>query len=315
MGVGLAADYDGVFEVFVEEEEQERADYIEQRKPKRLCDRALEMTRQSETAADEARIDSFFSDEKDGMKRWEAFCRLIKNGFEWRPHLFQMNFFRQCISPAVAQAVVGPDWRTYGPALCEKNGWNHIVKRAIGSGPRREGKSVIVSIVIAALAIVLRCTISVFSTGKRASHGLRDYVINNLRNSGREDRIATKGSGSERVKVYVGIYHNTFKASELNFYPANEKIATAASDGDVFAFCIVVFVVSRIGGGLHRQESKRTLLLLLHVPQPPEAGRRSSSSRPRLCGTQRFWCLDLFDSKSDFYFISFLVWYIYKYTP
>lgn len=227
MGVGLVAEYDGAFDIFVEREENERAEYVEQHKPKRLCDRALEMTRRTDAEAESNKASSFFSDEKDGLKRWEAFQSLVKSGFPWKPHVFQMRFFKECISPAVAQAVVGPDWRTYGPGLCEKYGWNHIVKRAIGSGPRREGKTVIVSVVIAALAIVLRCVISVFSTGKRASQGLRDYVVNNYKNSGREDRLPMRGTGgAEKVKVYVGIHANTFVMSELNFYPANEKIAS-----------------------------------------------------------------------------------------
>lgn len=224
MVCGYVSSYGGAYEVFVEKYEKEQAEYIEERLPKRLVDRALENSRR---AAIEDKADaptSFYSDEKDGLKRWQAFLWLLKN-LSWKLHEFQRKFFTHAIAPAVAQSIIGPDWPTYGPGLSEKHGWNHIVKRAIGSGPRREGKSVVVSVVIAALALVTRCVICVFSTGRRASDGLRDYVINNYRNSGRTDRIASRGLTSETIHIFTGIHGKTGEMSTLRFFPAAEKIA------------------------------------------------------------------------------------------
>jgi hypothetical protein len=224
MVCGYVSSYGGAYEVFVEKYEKEQAEYVEERLPKRLADRALENSRR---AAIEDKADaptSFYSDEKDGLKRWQAFLWLLKN-LSWKLHEFQRKFFTHAIAPAVAQSIIGPDWPTYGPGLSEKHGWNHIVKRAIGSGPRREGKSVVVSVVIAALALVTRCVICVFSTGRRASDGLRDYVINNYRNSGRTDRIASRGLTSETIHIFTGIHGKTGEMSTLRFFPAAEKIA------------------------------------------------------------------------------------------
>ncbi len=119
-------------------------------------------------------------------------------GFSWGRHHFERMFHGKCLT-ALAPTLFGADeWATYGADLVQERGWSLLSKMVIGTAPRRFGKSVSLAKVVAALAHALlmhraglnftEYNITVFSTGKRASILLSNYVKKFLAELGLMDK-------------------------------------------------------------------------------------------------------------------------------
>lgn len=160
-----------------------------------------------------------------GEDRFNLFVYLVRCGFVWRLKKFQLRFF-ELIMQTMAENIVGPSWATEGERLMRKHGWRSSPKVCAASAPRRFGKTVTLAVVMCAYVLVMAGKIqSVFSTGSRASGGLRDLVRKTLEESGMRDMLLTRGTASETVLVR-SIYAQGPQFSTMNFYPSDEKVIT-----------------------------------------------------------------------------------------
>lgn len=157
-----------------------------------------------------------------GEDRFNLFVYLVRQGFVWRLKKFQLRFF-ELIMQTMAENIVGSTWATEGERLMRKHGWRSSPKVCAASAPRRFGKTVTLAVVMCAYVLVMAGKIqSVFSTGSRASGGLRDLVRKTLEESGMRDMLITRGTASETVLVR-SIYAHGPQFSTMNFYPSDEK--------------------------------------------------------------------------------------------
>jgi hypothetical protein len=123
--------------------------------------------------------------EGHGLRRFRYFCETVETGFKWGRHHFERMFHDKCII-ALAETLLGDEWATHGMDIARERGWTLLSKMVIGTAPRRFGKSVSLAKVEAALCAALlyfrdglqitEYNITTFSTGKRASQLLSNYV-------------------------------------------------------------------------------------------------------------------------------------------
>lgn len=158
-----------------------------------------------------------------GEDRFNLFVFLVRAGFVWRLKKFQLRFF-ELIMQTMSENIFGPTWSTEGERMMKKHGWRSSPKVCAASAPRRFGKTVTLSVVMCAYALVMPGKIqSVFSTGSRASGGLRDLVRKTLEESGMRNMLLTRGTQQETVLVR-SIYNQGPQFSTMNFYPSDEKV-------------------------------------------------------------------------------------------
>ena len=158
-----------------------------------------------------------------GEHRLRSFIRIVNSCFVWCLHRFQRRFI-SVITQSLAPFLVGDDWETVGPAIMREFGWTKVKMQAIGTAPRRFGKSVVVGVAQAAVAMVVPgCNQATFSTGKRASGGLRDSVLKTLIESGYQDLIVTRGTKQETILTRP-IFGDPNNYSQSSFYPSNQNI-------------------------------------------------------------------------------------------
>lgn len=158
-----------------------------------------------------------------GEDKFHLFVHLIRNGFVWRLKKFQ-NRFVELIVQTMAENIVGEDWKTIGERMMRQYGWRSTPKVCAASAPRRFGKTVTLAVIMCAYAIVMAGRIqSVFSTGSRASGGLRDLTRKTLEESGLASLLLSRGTQQETVLVR-SIYNNGPQFSTMNFYPSDEKV-------------------------------------------------------------------------------------------
>ena len=124
--------------------------------------------------------------EGHGLERFKKFAQLLESGFTWGRHHFERMFHNISLT-ALAPTLFGEEeWAIHGSDIIQERGWTLLSKMAIGTAPRRFGKSVSLAKVVAALAYCLlmhraglsftEYNITIFSTGKRASQLLSNYV-------------------------------------------------------------------------------------------------------------------------------------------
>ena len=160
-----------------------------------------------------------------GEDRFNLFVHLVRAGFVWRLKKFQLRFF-ELIMQTMAENIVGATWSTEGERIMRKHGWRSSPKVCAASAPRRFGKTVTLAVVMCAYALVMPGKIqSVFSTGSRASGGLRDLVRKTLDESGMRDLLMTRGTQQETVLVR-SIFSQGPQFSTMNFYPSDEKVSS-----------------------------------------------------------------------------------------
>jgi hypothetical protein len=167
-----------------------------------------------------------------GLARFRKFEQLLESGFSWGRHHFERMFHGKCLT-ALAPTLFGADeWATYGADLVQERGWPLLSKMVIGTAPRRFGKSVSLAKVVAALAYALlmhraglnftEYNITVFSTGKRASILLSNYVKKFLGELGlmdkenceiakqTEERLELKRQGLTVIFMFVPANPDTY---------------------------------------------------------------------------------------------------------
>lgn len=156
----------------------------------------------------------------NGLDRFNLVCKSVRSGLCFTPHLFQLEFFSQIIQ-SMAESILGPhDWQRYGVALMERMGYTHNRKLCLASAPRRVGKTVILALVQVSVARYVPSVQITFSTGKRASDGLRNYVIKIMQNSGLGEHLLRAGQEELEVQCIDG----GDIVSILKFFPANPDV-------------------------------------------------------------------------------------------
>jgi hypothetical protein len=175
---------------------------------------------------------AMLTNEGHGIARFREFEQLLESGFSWGRHHFERMFHNQCLT-ALAPTLFGDDeWASYGSDLIQERGWTQLSKMVIGTAPRRFGKSVSLAKVVAALAYALlmhraglnftEYNITVFSTGKRASILLSNYVKKFLTELGlmdketceitkqTEERLELKKDGLTVIFMFVPANPDTY---------------------------------------------------------------------------------------------------------
>lgn len=176
------------------------------------------------------------ANEGHGITRFREFEQLLETGFSWGRHHFERMFHAICVI-TLAQTLFGDEWSIYGSDLVQERGWQMISKMSIGTAPRRFGKSVSLAKVVAALAYCLLMhragldldtyNITVFSTGKRASVLLSNYVKKFLQELDLFDSCNVPKKTEERFELEKDGLTVIFM-----FVPANP-------DTYVFRFCFL----------------------------------------------------------------------------
>lgn len=158
----------------------------------------------------------------NGLDRFNMVYKSVCSGLCFTPHLFQLEFFRQIIQ-SMAEGILGPhDWQRHGVALMQRMGYTHNRKLCLASAPRRVGKTVILALVQVSVARYVPSVQITFSTGKRASDGLRNYVIKIMQNSGLGEYLLRAGQEELEVLCIDG----GDITSILKFFPANPDVST-----------------------------------------------------------------------------------------
>lgn len=161
-----------------------------------------------------------------GEKRLKRFEWILEHGFEWKRHYFERIFHAKAVM-ALAQTIMGNDWETKGMDVARDRKWTNISQFVCAMAPRRFGKSAAVAKIIIAVAEVLLLMpdglpyndfpIAVFSTGKRASQSLAEYVIAFIKQRSLGNYIYKKNS--EEIILYRNDGHE-MKVS-MKFLPSN----------------------------------------------------------------------------------------------
>jgi hypothetical protein len=155
-----------------------------------------------------------------GLDRFNMVYKSVCSGLCFKPHMFQLEFFRQIIQ-SMAEGILGPnDWQRHGVSLMQRMGWTHNRKLCLASAPRRVGKTVILALVQVSVARYVPSVQITFSTGKRASDGLRNYVIKIMQNSGLGEFLSR--AGQEELEVIC--IDGGDIVSVLKFFPANPDV-------------------------------------------------------------------------------------------
>jgi hypothetical protein len=144
----------------------------------------------------------------------------------------------------LAENLMGDDWVTEGERIMRKFGWSSIPKMCLASAPRRFGKTVAVATAASGYAILMEDKVqAVFSTGGRASGGMRDYVRKAIVGIGLEDLIQTRGKSSENMYIKT-IFDDIYNTSEstIKFLPSDPKVSQIT-----LLLAIFFFVVALVG--------------------------------------------------------------------
>lgn len=182
------------------------------------------------------KIDSHRKEEAGGEERLRAFRTIVYNCFLWNMYRFQRGFMDMIVQ-TLAPLIVGEDWKVIGPSIMKEFKWSRVKQQTICTGPRRIGKTVLIGIAEAGAAMVIPgCNQGTFSTGKRASGGLRDAVVKTFVASGYGEFIHSRGMNQETILTRC-IFGNEEAFSKSSFYPQNKTISTFYIVSCVYCFC------------------------------------------------------------------------------
>jgi len=169
--------------------------------------------------------------ESIGLLRFRLFEEILENGFgeDWRREYLQRDYHELC-TQAIAPLIIGDDWDRVGPELCVVRGWKYLSPVVLCKLARQIGKSVATAQVIVAMACAFtkypprtEFKIASFSTGKRATGGLRRYCLRLLQASGYDAWIDEQNQ--EEISLKTGDRDSFGPKIRINFYPSNATIS------------------------------------------------------------------------------------------
>lgn len=169
------------------------------------------------------------SKDSDGELRLRHLEHLLEHGFEWQRFAFDRALHAEMVK-ASAELVVGSDWKDLATRIAEERHWPYLRKMVCGKAARRFGKSVAMSKFVAAFCRVMlfgaihngdTVTVSTFSTGLRASMGIKAYVFKFLVELGMHEYIT---SNTQQILVLKASPRDpTSPEIMLKFMPAGSK--------------------------------------------------------------------------------------------
>ena len=184
-----------------------------------------------------------------GEERFRLFIEIVRKGISWSFKNFQVEFIRKIIKTLAPNIIGAEAWAICGARIMKEFGWDRIPPSVLAAAaPRRFGKTVVIASIQLAYALVYGGQVQgTFSTGGRASAGIRDYVTKTADESGYADALITKGKSVETL--LISSIYNHERPSVLNYYPANGKICPPLSRTlsrvacGVFVHVKVVFMI------------------------------------------------------------------------
>lgn len=164
----------------------------------------------------------------DGEARLRKLEWIVEHGFQSSRYAFD-RLLHGLMIRALAEMVVGSDWNIIGPTIIRDRGWTHMSKLVIGKAPRRFGKTWANSKMGVALCEVMLLsqgalkdgqtfTISIFSTGKRASNGFKQAFMQFLTERDMMDYI--ESNAAERLELHQRRGDPTSPKIIVNFFPS-----------------------------------------------------------------------------------------------
>jgi hypothetical protein len=161
--------------------------------------------------------------ELSGEEKLYKLNEMVLTEFKAKPFVFQKRFFRM-IMQCLAQLVVGQEtWNRRGSAIMRHFGWTTIGSFCAAIAMRRVGKTVIATLVIAALCIVKQTTVAFLGYGQRATDGARNNFLKHIENSKYADCLPKRGLFAESVSIATK-YDKPDTFSVISFYPSNSTI-------------------------------------------------------------------------------------------
>ena len=179
-----------------------------------------------------------------GEERLYTLNKMVLTEFEYTLFVFQKQFFNnilRCIAPMV---VGEEEWNRRGSAIMKHFGWKSIGRMTIATASRRNGKTQALAYVIAAISLVMKCTIGFFASGKRASEGAKDAFLNAIHKSKYAKNLPDRGFGAETIYIQTE-YGNEGDISMVMFFPHSEQIRILFLS--LVVFCVFIFFVSKLG--------------------------------------------------------------------
>lgn len=181
----------------------------------------------------------------NGELRLQEVERLLEHGFAWSRFTFDRKLHDEMIK-AAAPLIVGDDWDVAAKDIMAARGWTYRTPCVCGKTARRMGKSVAISKMNAAITRVMLLspgaipagttfTQAVFSTGLRASAGIKQYVMGFLAELGMLDYII---KSTDQVVILAQDPSNPESSPKvkLTFLPAK-------AEAYVFIRCLVVIAL------------------------------------------------------------------------
>lgn len=144
-------------------------------------------------------------DEYKGDRRLRALQRLLarcdERGYQRSRHQLQFHsaFIRSC-----GRVLFKEDFAVQKAKLMQKHQWSKCPSEVLISTPRRFGKTMSVSMFVAALALSMSVDVVVFSPAKRASRKLLETIRTFLDVTDCSDRITEYNSENLRVQSLTG---------------------------------------------------------------------------------------------------------------
>lgn len=161
--------------------------------------------------------------ELSGEEKLYKLNEMVLTEFSFKPFVFQKRFFRMMLQ-CLAQLVVGQEtWNRRGTAIMRHFRWSTIGTLCAATSMRRVGKTVIATLVIAALCIVKQTTVAFLGYGQRATDGARNNFLKHIENSKYADCLPKRGLLAESVSIATK-YDKPDTFSVISFYPSNSTI-------------------------------------------------------------------------------------------
>lgn len=160
-----------------------------------------------------------------GREAMRVFNELLEAGLYYERSLMQSEFHERCAS-ALAKLICGGshEWERIAERTCRQRSWFLLSEFVLGQMPRRFGKTLSLSMIMIALALVRPgLKQAVFATSARIAEYFGEYGFNILVKTGRVQHIVNKNH--ERL-VIRPLGSKTFAPAEtstLYFYPANPQ--------------------------------------------------------------------------------------------
>lgn len=172
----------------------------------------------------------------NGEVKFNRFLKYVYTGFTWRPKKGQLTMVQMMIQTLAPNIFGAKDWGRIGQRVMMQMSWKCVPPVFGGSMPRRMGKSAGYAIVLNSYALTNPGkTVLVFSTGGRASGGLREAMVALMQSAGLEHRIVS-GIKGEILEIKCDFEEDGLDTCVIKFFPASAEIS-------IILFMIMIMIM------------------------------------------------------------------------